>query len=309
MASSSKKPVFLDVDSSIVEKNLRFAEDPTDEFKKIFEEPLPYPSKLVQPTPGFCVKAREVAGQKVFVNICKTEAIPPPKEISVKELHEIITSECPGDYRVPMSIGDVKSEKDNKGQQVKVIDVAIHPSFFHKVDTIEEFKSFFIAVVFSGLEDKYKIIFEDEKILLRNKRAFGKLQQHRIQQREVAQKMQEAPGQKSLISELTGETQTNSKVMIETISSTETPRREPMYRLFKKKVGQNCLYGEFKLPDVISAKEVTLDVGEDRIILESKARGYLLDIFVPYIVKQKGCTSTFDRARKTLTLVMPLVGG
>nr|CAI5844711.1 unnamed protein product [Callosobruchus analis] len=198
-----------------------------------------------------------------------------------------------------MSIGEVKTDKDNKGESVKVVDVAINPSFFHKVETIEEFKSFFIAVSFHGLEDKYNMIFEDEKIILRNKKVFGKLQHHRIQQREIDQKMKEASGEKSLISELKGaESIGPKKVMIETIGSTENPTREPIYRLFKKKDGQNCLYGEFKLPDVISAKELTLDIGEDRILLESKTRGYLLDIFVPCIVKQKGCRSTFDKASK-----------
>ncbi|VEN40409.1 unnamed protein product [Callosobruchus maculatus] len=276
----------------------------------MFEEPQPYPSKLVQPTPGFCVKAREVSGPKVFVNVCKTGAIPPPKDITVRELQEILATEESGEYKIPMSIGEVKTDKDNKGQTVKVVDVAIHPSFFHKVETIDEFKSFFVAVVFHGLEDKYNIIFEDEKIILRNKKVFGKLQQHRIQQREIDQKMTGASGEKSLISEIRGDESVGpKKVMIETIASTENPTREPIYRLFKKKDGQNCLFGEFKLPDVISAKELTLDVGEDRILLESKTRGYLLDIFVPYIVKQKGCSSTFDKASKTLTVVMPLVGG
>nr|CAI5844709.1 unnamed protein product [Callosobruchus analis] len=151
MSSRGSKPVFLDVDPTLVENNLRVAVDPVeDEFQKMFEEPLPYPSKLIQPTPGFCVKAREVGGPKVFVNICKTGAIPPPKDISVRELQELLATEEPGEYKIPMSIGEVKTDKDNKGESVKVVDVAINPSFFHKVETIEEFKSFFIAVSFHG---------------------------------------------------------------------------------------------------------------------------------------------------------------
>ncbi|KAJ8918526.1 hypothetical protein NQ315_013030 [Exocentrus adspersus] len=89
-----------------------------------------------------------------------------------------------------------------------------------------------------------------------------------------------------------------NKVVIETLSSSENATREPEYRLYKRKDGQNCLIGEFKLPSVVSAKEITLDVGEDRILLESSSRGYLLDIFVPYIVKQKACTSCFDKGTK-----------
>ncbi|KAJ8982891.1 hypothetical protein NQ317_004321 [Molorchus minor] len=131
---------------------------------------------------------------------------------------------------------------------------------------------------------------------------------HRVQQREIDEKMGNSSAQ-SLVEDVTNWNNGNKKVTIETISSTENVLREPEYRLYKKKEGKNYLIGEFKFPDVISAKELTLDVGEDRILLESKNRGYLLDIFVPYIVKQKACTSSFDRAAKILTVTMPLVGG
>lgn len=50
----------------------------------------------------------------------------------------------------------------------------------------------------------------------------------------------------------------------------------------------------------ISAKQLTLDIGEDRILLESKSRGYLVDIFIPFIIKQKACTSSFNKATKVI---------
>ncbi|KAG5890599.1 hypothetical protein JTB14_005116 [Gonioctena quinquepunctata] len=303
-----KKPLFLDVDSTIVEKNLRFMSDSDDkELDKLFGSPS-WASKLVTPSPGFCVKTKEVGtGVKVFVNICKTDAIPPPKDISVRELQELLDSDDPGDYKVPMSLGDIRTEPDKKGEVAKVCDVAIHPDFFEKVEEYAEFKSFFLAIVFQGIEDKYNLACEEEKITLINRKHFGKLQAHRIQQREIAQKMAEG-SRKSLLDEVGGKTE-QKKVVIETLSSTENVMREPNYRLYKKKDGQNCIYGEFQLPDVISSKELTLDIGEDRILLESKARSYLLDIFVPYIVKQKSCSSSFNKSTKVLTVTMPLVGG
>ncbi|KAJ8982889.1 hypothetical protein NQ317_004319 [Molorchus minor] len=54
MSLEKSKPIFLDVDSSIVENNLHFARDPNEEeFIKLFGNSAGnYPSKLVKPFPG-----------------------------------------------------------------------------------------------------------------------------------------------------------------------------------------------------------------------------------------------------------------
>lgn len=76
------------------------------------------------------------------------------------------------------------------------------------------------------------------------------MQVHRIQQREIDEKMgREKP---TLMQELTGDKGDSKSVMIETISSVDNTVREPEYRLYKKKIGPNCLFGEFKFPDVVS---------------------------------------------------------
>lgn len=186
------------------------------------------------------------------MNICKTDAIPPPKNIDENELIEIISSDAPGDFRVPMSIGEIRVEKDKKGEEAKACDIAIHPDFFKKIEEIEAFKSFFLAIVFHGLEDKYNLTCTDEKIILRNRKTFGTLQMHRIQQREIDQKMGKS-SEKSVLDDITGNSEvTQKKVVIETLSSAQNATREPEYRLFKRKDGQNCLIAEFKLPDVVS---------------------------------------------------------
>lgn len=185
------------------------------------------------------------------MNICQTDAIPPPQDISLAELEDIITSDSPGEYRVPMSIGEIRIEKDKNDQDAKVCDVAIHPKFFNKVNEIQNFKNFLMAVVFQGLENKYGLVCADTKIILKNRKAFGTLQMHRIQQRDIDQKMKTTT-KMSAVEELKGDTEKPNKVLIETISSTDNIK-EPEYRLFKKKNGHNCLYGEFKFPDIVSS--------------------------------------------------------
>lgn len=309
---SSSKGIFLDVDSSIVENNLRFTQNEAeDELGKLFGNiERDFPSKLVKPHPGFCVKTKENGtNTKVFVNICTTDAIPAPKDISEAELQKFIELEDASGFRVPMSIGEIRTEKDKKGGDAKACDVAIHPSFFKKVETQQTFKNFFMAVVFQGLEDKYGLVCHEDKLILANRKCFGTLQMHRIQQREIAEKMGKLNDSKSAISELTGEQGKEKKVMIETISSEEFKAREPEYRIYKKNNGSNSITGEFKLPDIISANELTLDIGEDRILLESKSKGYLLNVFVPYCIRNEKCNSSFNTASRILTVNMPLIGG
>ncbi|CAG9773136.1 unnamed protein product [Ceutorhynchus assimilis] len=309
MTSSSS--MFLDVDPTIVENNLRITPNEEAEFDKIFGNRTKEPAvKLVRPHPGLCLKTRELnTDKKVFINICTTDAIPPPKDITELELVRVIKSDDADTFKVPMSIGEVRTEKDKKGNEAKAVDIAINTTFFRKVRDNCIFRNFVVEVMSQGISQKHGLECASEKIIFNNRKAFGTLQTHCIQQREIDEKMGKS-GDSSLISELTGEKPVEKKVVIETLSSVEnTTNKQPEYRLYRKKVGPTCLIGEFRLPEVISASNVTLDVGEDRIVLESKSKGYLLDIFVPYRIRNERCTSTFDKASKILTLEMPLLGG
>lgn len=50
---------------------------------------------------------------KVFVNICLSGSVPPPPHISRDELLELLQSDDPSGYRVPMSLGEPHAETDN----------------------------------------------------------------------------------------------------------------------------------------------------------------------------------------------------
>lgn len=61
---------------------------------------------------GMCVKTRDDQKKKVFINVCTSDAIPAPEDISDRELITILESDAPSDFRVPMSIGQPHQEKD-----------------------------------------------------------------------------------------------------------------------------------------------------------------------------------------------------
>lgn len=126
---------------------------------------------------GFCLKTREVeTNQKLFINICTTDAIPPPKDITEEELNEILNTDEITDFKIPMSIGEIRIETDKKGEEAKACDVAINPVFLEKIENIQLFKDFFITVAMQGILNKHGIDSTDEKVLLKNRKAFGNLQ-------------------------------------------------------------------------------------------------------------------------------------
>ncbi|MGH0137636.1 UNVERIFIED_CONTAM: hypothetical protein FKN15_063732 [Acipenser sinensis] len=88
---------------------------------------------------GFCVKTNTSDGRKVFVNICQSSQVPPPPDISEAELVELLQSEDPSGFRLPMSLGEPHAEIDNSEQSSELV------------------LEFLIAVSFEGLENKYDL--------------------------------------------------------------------------------------------------------------------------------------------------------
>lgn len=60
---------------------------------------------------GICVKIRADDGKKIFVNICVSDKIPPPEDISDAKLFEFLNEELVT-YTIPMSICAERMEAD-----------------------------------------------------------------------------------------------------------------------------------------------------------------------------------------------------
>lgn len=57
------------------------------------------------------MKTRTVNKEKMFVNVCMSDKIPPPEDISDTKLLELLNDEVPA-YTIPMSIGFERMETD-----------------------------------------------------------------------------------------------------------------------------------------------------------------------------------------------------
>lgn len=304
----SSKPVFLDVDSSVVENKLRVTEENQENsLDKLFSTPPPIP---VIPEPGFCVKTKETTtNSKLFINICYTDVIPPPNDISEEELMLICKSEEISSFKIPMSIGEINSEKDKHGDDVKTTDVAVHSDFFKKIQDSTVFKDFFIAVAFEGIKSKHKMTTTEDRIILKNRKFYGKVQVHRIRHSDDYTDNKSEANVRNYLEGLKGP-DGSRKPKIETISTEHYKRSDlnnPEYRLFRKINEPNVLYGEVKLLKVKDSSEINLDVGEDRIILGSNGVEYYLDVFVPFSIDPNYVTASFNQNSKILRISMPLI--
>ncbi|XP_063365300.1 PIH1 domain-containing protein 1-like [Cydia amplana] len=299
----SKNSITLDVDFTIMENNMRIIkENPVeDEFNRLLATIDPVPAKIVKPRPGFCVKTfTKPDNKKVFVNICLTEAIPSPRDITNDELMQILSSEDPSSYRVPMSIGEGRTVPDKSGAPATVYDVAINPEFFKKIEKDDLFQTFFLTVVFEGLQDKYQFEIEMHKFtVLKNRKSIGTLQSHRIQVRDVKHCEETV---KPLIEEI-------SEKPSRKVTEVPTIKKEIVYRLRREPpTGQiEYLLAEFKIPSSVELKDLNLEVGEDRLVLDSKGMYDQVDFFLPCSVDHDIIDATLNRNNDMLFVKMPII--
>lgn len=266
------------------------------------------PSSFVQvvPKPGFCIKTKDDKNEKIFLNICHAENVPEPKELSEDDLLKLLESEEPTGYRVPMSLGEPHAELDKNGKGCTVYDIVINPKFFKKIQKSELFCTFMVSMSIEGLEEKYGLKFNRESwLILKNKKFMGTLS---------AQNIRNTP--RPFISEISQSekiacTETKKPVpLIQEISSKkiEPSGKKPTYKLIQEplKGHPEVLVSEIHLPKIQMASSLTLDIGEDRLLLQTRSNTYLLDIYFPYNVIQEDCGAQFDRKSKILTVRMPV---
>uniref|UniRef100_A0A3Q2YCR8 PIH1 domain-containing protein 1 n=1 Tax=Hippocampus comes TaxID=109280 RepID=A0A3Q2YCR8_HIPCM len=237
-------------------------------------------SKVIRPQPGICVKTTSEPGkQKVFVNICQSNLVPPPPEISKEELLDLLQLEDPSGYRVPMSLGEPHTEVDNS-QSFEIYEHTLGGFFFSPKEAL--FQQFVIMVSFEGLENKYNIELSREWKVLKNRKFLGSVSEQNIR--------------------------TKSKPVIQEENSTSGAKR-PEFTLFVEPPSGDPEYliAEIKLPGVASSRSLVLDVGEDRLVLTARPSLYFLDIFHPFLVDQETSVAQFNSSTQILTITSPVV--
>lgn len=306
------------MDSSLLDNNLEkdrdallnnllmnaAAEDPS--ILESLKQQAP-PTVSVVPKPGFCLKTQSDKKEKIFINICQSENVPDPNDLSDDELIKLLESEDPTGYRIPMSIGEPHAEIDKSGKGCTAYDVVVSPTFMGKMGGSELFKTFFLTVMLEGLEAKYEIVLSKDYVILKNRRFVGTLQPQnvRTKSKPFIMDMDDpnpyaslAPKSQQLVQEM------DTPSREEAVSRGE----EPEYRIIQEPPSGHpeFLVAEINLPKVKAASSLSLDLGEDRILLETRSHIYHLDIYLPFNTIQEECGAQFNRKTRILTITMPV---
>jgi len=335
---NSFQPARLDVDPTILDSNLMIVSNTeADQFNSLFPSlgtsaPNPlsslvpeaeHPSTTVTPTQGICIKTKNNAGSKFFINLCKLSEIPPPPPMEEAELTKMIATEDYSNlWRVPMSLGAPRKEKDKSGTECLVAEVAVNTAWFEAtmVDSLV-FTSFVVTVAMEGLGDKYgdeARLDRQSWTILKNKKFLGEsCPAHRIQVRPAAG-IQQVEGMGGImVQELEADEQFKGKVkeipsrQVKPITSKivkAIKEIEPKYQIIRKpQTDPVQLVATIWLPGVRGAREVTLDIGEDRVVLVCTKQQYMLDIFLPHIMDSENTSAIFHKDEQVLTVTIPLV--
>jgi hypothetical protein len=252
--------------------------------------------RSVLPRPGFCLKTKTDKGEKVFVNVCKGDNLPAPKDITDEELLKLLESEDPSGFRIPMSLGEPHAELDKGGKGCTAYDVVINPGFYDSVNCREILMGFFLTVVLEGLEAKYNLSLDRQWVILKNRKFVGSLSEQNIRAQS-----------KPWIMEMDSPVSTRP-----TVSDAHKPVQptapEPPYTIIQEppEGHPDFLVAEIHLPKIKMSASLTLDVGEDRLLLETRSNVYRLDIYLPYRLCQDDVVAQFNRRTKILTITMPV---
>ncbi|XP_078093387.1 PIH1 domain-containing protein 1 [Mustelus asterias] len=259
--------------------------------------PTAQESKQIRPQPGFCVKTKMKNSEKVFINICKSDQIPPPPDLSEEGLVTLLESDDPSGYRIPMSLGEPHAEIDNSGNGCTAYDIVINSKFYTKIQNNKLFMEFFLTIGFEGLENKYNFQLTREWRMLKNRKFLGSITEHNIRTKS-----------KPVIQELESSTSSPGSCSNPLISEVESTCAEPEYTIVAEPASEHpsFLVAEISLPKVDSAGSLLLDLGEDRIIMWARPDLYHLDIYIPYNIVPEESGSQFNRNTRVLTIMMPV---
>ncbi|XP_058039174.1 PIH1 domain-containing protein 1 [Ahaetulla prasina] len=243
--------------------------------------PSPAESKPIRPLPGFCLKTHTSSGEKVFVNVCRSPHIPSPPDLTNEELACLIESENASTFRVPMSLGEPHAEVDKSGNGCTAYDVTINTNFFNRMESNQFLKEFFLTIAMEGLSEKYKIdISNQDWRILKNRKFMGSISEQNIR--------------------------TKSKPIIQEIQSSSAATPEFTIVVEPSANHPNRLVAKISLPEMISVRNLELDLGEDRIVLRGHPDLYHLDIFIPYSIVPEESRAQFHKETKILTVLMPV---
>lgn len=269
---------------------------------------------------GMCIKSVDkLTGKKVFVNLCKSGDVPEPEyDYPDDHLANILangTDEENASLRMPMSIGEKREEKDNKGNPCFAVDVIINSKLFEERILVSEvYRTFLIVISMEGIDEKLKFSLEKSNYtILSHKKSVGKLAPQFVRAKPQIVEMKSPTtttsgqpsrpimGSSSLITPISmSSINGNTKKLVEEVATNDSQLECTITQS-----SCDAAKAEIKIPKLRNPKKLTVTLGADRIIVDSPVGS--LDIFVPVDIHQEECRAEYNVESEVLTLHLPLI--
>uniref|UniRef100_A0A8D0TVY2 PIH1 domain-containing protein 1 n=2 Tax=Sus scrofa TaxID=9823 RepID=A0A8D0TVY2_PIG len=242
-------------------------------------------STQIQPQPGFCIKTNSSEG-KVFINICHSPSIPPPADLTEDELLQMLEEDQAG-FRIPMSLGEPHAELDAKGQGCTAYDVAVNSDFYRRMQRARPLLSLRRRRSKGKPEPMGPLTLPPEWRVLKNRPFLGAISQQNI-------RSQQRPRIQELGNLYTPDSPTP-----------EDRPEKPHLNLWLE--APDLLLAEIDLPRLDGALGLSLEIGENRLVMTGPQQLYHLDAYIPLRINGDESKAAFHRKRKQLMVAMPLL--
>ncbi|KAG0169376.1 PIH1 domain-containing protein 1 [Apophysomyces sp. BC1034] len=119
----------------------------------------------IQPQPGFVCKTQVTSsknrehnvGKIVYINICHASAIPEPTLANEAEIQKALNGEPDATYRVPLSMGQPRFEKNNAGETYLIMDACIHPQPYLRAERDLDYRLYILELAMEHVEENQTV--------------------------------------------------------------------------------------------------------------------------------------------------------
>nr|KAF6411305.1 PIH1 domain containing 1 [Rousettus aegyptiacus] len=174
-----------------------------------------------------------------------------------------------------------------EGQGCTAYDVAVNSDFYRRMQNSDFLRELVITIAREGLEDKYSLQLNPEWRILKNRPFLGSICQQNIRSK-----------QRPRIQELGN------------LYTADTPRPEegpekPHLNIWLE--APDLLLAEINLPKLDGAQGLSLEVGENHLVMGGSQQLYHLDAYIPLRINADESRAAFHRKRRQLMVAMPLL--
>ena len=289
--------------------------------------------EFIHPEAGYVMKTTVDGSMKAFINICQNEKIDKPK--SKRETGP--NGKTGMMWQIPHSFAPPKDDVDKSNNKCKTFDVVFHPQTFRMAESNARFKKLVEDTATDGIERQFNVTLDKKNIKYPKLKFKGTPTATIIREKKGGEVKKPEPSivdqmpypyDNKSSSERAKENYEKSVKKDKSSSSKkakdEEKATEPKYTIThrseldmaeyrnapdaKTSTRPKALVVKIELPLLTSAGQVSLDIFERRLMLESMTPAkYKLDLALPFSVNDDEGSAKFDKAKRTLTVTLPVI--